>query len=109
MKKVGRKTVMKRKRGEERRVEGRRHRKLDVFLGTHDNIYWYVRKLFTLNTGKEPPKRTRNSFWNSHTTQMGILPVLTWKNRQTPNSESSGKMLRMFPRVGKESYAWAEH
>lgn len=65
MKKVGRKTMMKRK--EERRVEGRRrHRKLDVFLGTHDNIYLYVRKLFTLNTGKEPPKRTRNSFWHSH-------------------------------------------
>lgn len=66
MKKVGRKTAMKRKRGEEKRVEGkRRHRKPDVFLGTHDNIYLYVRKLFTLNPGKEPPKRTRNSFWHS--------------------------------------------
>lgn len=66
MKKVGRKTMMKRKKGEERRVEGRRrHCKLDVFLGTHDNIYLYVRKLFTLNTGKEPPTRTRISFWHS--------------------------------------------
>lgn len=53
MKKVGRKPVMKRKRGEERRVDGRRrHRKPDVFLGTHDNIYWPMRKLFTLNPGK---------------------------------------------------------
>lgn len=44
----------------------RRHCKPDIFLGTHDNIYWYMRKLFTLNPGKEPPKRTRNSFWHSH-------------------------------------------
>ena len=53
MKKVGTKPMMKKKRGEERKVEGRRrHRKPDVFLGTHDNIYWYMRKLFTLNPGK---------------------------------------------------------
>lgn len=54
IKEVGRKTMMKRKRGEERRVEGRRrHRKPDVFLGTHDNTYWYMRKLFPLNPGKK--------------------------------------------------------
>lgn len=99
---------MKRKRGEERRVEERRHRKLDVFLGTHDNICWYMRELFTLYPGKEPPKRTRNSFLHSHRDANTASTDLE-KIDRLPTQRIVVKTLRMFPLIGKDSYAWAEH
>lgn len=58
---------MESRQGEERREEGRGgNHKPNVFLSAHHNIYWHTRKLFTLNPGKEPLKRTGNSFQHSH-------------------------------------------